>query len=313
MRRLLALAIVTVPAVSSAGPRPQAVMANPAVLKDQVILARYGRAGISLDGMLPADSDHAKADTYFKTFRAAEETADHVRVLVEDDQARVLVWLDRTDLAWTVARPVRVLGTDDAGVWVLPGAPLTVSGDGDRVAIRTDDDDLAIDGTIARSALRHRFRAPTRAPRAATHNVGAIAGAPGGPPLLPLYHAMCVTVRDGGVPGWSLVEHQSARLRIVGWARTDDLFEGGMLTLGTGGGFGYGMSDTDRVTLDAGACMFDEQGAIVGVQLARGERYAGHLGGGRWSVYVGIPWGLHQVIVRDRNRGKGDPAWARCR
>ena len=116
MRRLLALAIVTVPAVSSAGPRPQAVMANPAVLKDQVILARYGRAGISLDGMLPADSDHAKADTYFKTFRAAEETADHVRVLVEDDQARVLVWLDRTDLAWTVARPVRVLGTDDAGM-----------------------------------------------------------------------------------------------------------------------------------------------------------------------------------------------------
>ena len=279
MRRLLVIAIVALPAVSSAGPRPAAVMANPAVLKDQVILARYGKAGISLDGML-SDSDHAGADTYFKTFRIAEETADHVRVLVEDDQARVLVWLERADLAWTVARPIRVLGTDDAGVWVLPGAPLTVSGDGDRVAVRT---------------------------------VTAIARAPGGPPLLPLDHAIGVTVRDAGVPGWALVEHRSARVRIVGWARTDDLSDDTMLTLGTGGGFGYGISDTDRVTLDAGACMFDDQGAIVGVQLARGERYAGHLGGGRWSVYVGIPWGLYTVTVRDRNRGRGDPAWARCR
>ena len=279
MRRLLVIAIVALPAVSSAGPRPAAVMANPAVLKDQVILARYGKAGISLDGML-SDSDHAGADTYFKAFRIAEETADHVRVLVEDDQARVLVWLERADLAWTVARPIRVLGTDDAGVWVLPGAPLTVSGDGDRVAVRTADDDLTIDGTIARSALRHRFRVG-RAPRAATHTVTAIARAPGGPPLLPLDHAIGVTVRDAGVPGWALVEHRSARVRIVGWARTDDLSDDTMLTLGTGGGFGYGISDTDRVTLDAGACMFDDQGAIVGVQLARGERYAGHLGGGR--------------------------------
>lgn len=313
MRRLLAIAIVALPAVSSAGPRPEAALANPVVLKDQVILARYGRAGIELSGMVPPDDTHATADTYFKTFRVAEETADHVRVLVEDDQARVLVWIDRVDLAWTVARPIRVRGTDDAGVWVLPGAPLTVSGGGDRVAVRAADDDLAIEGTVARSALRHRFRAAPRAPRAATHTASAIARAPGGPPLLPLDHPIGVTVRDAGVPGWALVEHRSARLRIVGWARTDDLADDTLLSLGTGGGFGYGISDTDRVTLDAGACMFDEQGAIVGVQLARGERYAGDLGGGRWSVYVGIPWGHYTVTVRDRNRGQGDPAWARCR
>ncbi len=310
MHRLLALLVVAAPVGASAGPSPKAVMANPAVLKDRVLLARYGNAGITPATMVP--SDHADVAPYATPFPLAQETADHVRVLVEDDDARVLVWLDRADLAWTVARPIRVLGTDAAGVWVLPGAPLTVSGDGDRVAVRAADVDVTIDGTIARATLSHRFR-PARRARESTHTARHIARSPDGPPLLPLDHEIGVTVRDAGVPGWSLVEHRSDRLRIVGWARTSELNEGSSLSLGTGGGFGYGMSDTARVALDAGACMFDEQGAIVGVQLAAGERYAGHLGGGRWSVYVGTPWGLHTVIVRDRNQGKGDPAWARCR
>lgn len=310
MHRLLALVVLTWPAVAAARPGAKAVMANPGVLKDRVILARYGNAGITPATMVAAD--HPDAATDDATYALAEETADRVRVLVEYDQARVLVWVERADLAWTVARPIRVLGSDDAGVWVLPGAPLTVTGDGARVGVHAADDDVAIDGTIARTALSHRFR-PGRRPRESTHTTRHIARAPGGADLLALDHEIGVTTRDAGVPGWALVEHRSERLRIVGWTRTSELAEGSNLTLGTGGGFGYGISDTDRVTLDPGACLFDEQGAIVGVQLARSERYAGDLGGGRWSVYVGIPWGLHTAYVRDRNRGKGTPAWARCR
>ena len=310
MRRLLLVVIATWPTLAAARPSDKAILANPGVLRDRVIVARYGAAGVALDAMTP--SDHDTADTNDRAYPLVDETTTKLRIVVDHDEARVLLWIDRADAAWTVARPTLVQGTRDAGVWVLPGAPLTITGDGQRVAVHVADDEVAVDGTIARSALRHRFR-PTRAAPSPPFTVRAIASAPDGPPLITGTTSIGVTARDGGVPGWSLVEHRSARLYIVGWARNSDLEEGGLLSLGTGTGFGYGMSDTTRIALDPGACLFDERGAIVGVQTGRGERYAYDLGDGRWSVYVGTNWGLHTAYVRDRNRGKGTPAWARCR
>ena len=303
------MVVVTWPAVAAARPSSKNVVAHPAVLQDRVIVARYGAAGITPTTMAP--SDHGDADTYFTPYRLAQETPDRVRILVEEEDARVLLWIDRADLAWTVARPVRVRGTDAAGAWVLPGAPLTITGDGAQVAIHVADDEVALDGTLARTALRHRHR-PAPTPGASTHTVRAIASAPGGPALIELEHELGVTVRDVGAPGWVMVEHRSDRVRILGWARAGEPSEGGQLTHGGGGGFGYGISDTDRVTLDRGTCLFDDRGAIVGVQTAPGERYASDLGGGRWSVYVGTNWGLHEVIAVDRHRGQGAPAWQRC-
>ncbi|MBL8623030.1 MAG: hypothetical protein JNK64_17070 [Myxococcales bacterium] len=310
MRRLLVLMLATWPAVAAARPSWKTVVENPGVVRDRVLVARYGNAGVTPATMTP--SDHGSPGASPVAYPLVQETTDRLRILVEHEDARLLLWIDRADAAWTVARPTLVLGTADAGVWALPGAALTISGDGGRVAVHLADDDVALDGTIARSALRHRYR-PSPPPREGTHSVRTIARAPDGPPLVTGDQPIGVTVRAGGVPGWALVEHRSGQVRVVGWARTSELSDELSLSLGTGGGFGYGMSDTDRVMLDAGACLFDEQGAIVGVQTARGQRYAYDLGGGRWSVYVGTNWGLHTAYVQDRNRGQGDAAWARCR
>ena len=95
--------------------------------------ARVEAAAIALEGEAP------DFETVFEEAKA----------LFEEEDARVLLWIDRADLAWTVARPVRVRGTDAAGAWVLPGAPLTIAGDGAcfsagadfRSVIQRDDGD----------------------------------------------------------------------------------------------------------------------------------------------------------------------------
>ena len=242
---------------------------------------------------------------------AVATTARAARVLVEDDQARLLVWVATDDLAWTVARPTRLLGRGAVGVWALPGAPLTISGDGARVAAQLVTDELTVDGTIARAALVHRFR-PTAVAAGHDGSTRAFLRAPDGPPLVAFAGPVAVRIVADGPPGWVLVEHAGPTLRVVGWSRRADVGEEVWLGTFAGGGFGYGMSDTARVALDAGACLFDEHGEAIGVQLAPGERYANDLGGGRWSVYDGTPWRLLEAVAIDRDDGGSTPAWQRC-
>ncbi len=115
--------------------------------------------------------------------------------------------------------------------------------------------------------------------------------------------------------GWTEVEHRSRYLRIRGWVASDRVDLGRFMgSIGTGGGSGFGMSDTDRVEIPAGACLFDRAGGqLVGVQLATQRRYLAVHDGDWWQVYVGTPWGTLLAWAHALgDDGAGHPTWDRC-
>jgi hypothetical protein len=297
---------------------PASAAAAPAALRDlrpfglRVHVAHVGAAGLRADHLV-ADASNQTVSIWDEYVVVAQR-AGAVRIALDEDDARLLLWIAADDLAWTVARATRILGRGAAGVWVLPGAPLAISGDGRRVAATYDDDaGLTVNGTLARSALTRVFAA-TRERDFGDAGAAHFAREPGGDPLIAPTYELGVRVVDRGPEDWRLIEHRGRYVRIVGWARAADV-QAGVIGLGTAGvGMGYGMSDTARVELPAGACLLDpDTGAIVGVQTRTSERYASELGAGRWSVTVGNAWGLRQVIAQDLAGGQGAARWRMCR
>ena len=308
MRALLLLAATA--GVATAAPSPSEVLRAPDRLAQRVIAVRRGAAGLtpSTTGIDRA-FDHSAMVLSLPLY---EERADVVRVVADTDDARLLVWIGRVDLAWTVARATRITGRGEVGVWALPGAPLVVTGDGKRVAVRLTGNAISVDGTIAKDALVQIHQPRPGVERGSHQLRGAILRSPAGAALVTPTHAIAVRIVDRGAADWVLVEHSELYARVVGWVRERDLEPDQWSTFGTGSGSALGMSDTARVDVDAGACMFTADGAVVGVQLARSTRYAYARNGGAWEVYVNTPWGLAQPIVIDRAGGTGPANWTPC-
>lgn len=308
MRALLLLAVTA--GVAAAAPSPSEVLRAPDRLSQRVIAVRRGAAGLtpSTTGIDRA-YDHSAMVLSLPLY---EERADVVRVVADTDDARLLVWIRRGDLGWTVARATRITGRGEVGVWALPGAPLAVTGDGKRVAVRLIGDGIVVDGTIARSALI-REHVPRPANDRGDHTTSEpILRNPDGPALVVPGGPLSVRVIDRGPNDWALVEHTHGFVRVVGWVRERALDPELSSIEGFGTFSGFGMSDTARVDVDAGACMFTADGAVVGVQLARSTRYAYARDGGAWEVYVNTSWGLAQAIVIDRSGGTGPAKWTPC-
>jgi hypothetical protein len=203
-------------------------------------------------------------------------------------------------------------------VWLSTGAPVTLATAGASAATRTAidyrDDEVELHGTVAVDALARVF-AVSRAPASRAHaSARGLRVAPGGA----LLHAgplpVAVLARRHG---WVQVEYRARYVRVRGWARAADVDEGSIGVIGAGGGSGYGMSDTERIEVPAGACLFDRAGGEpVALQLAPSTRYVAEQRGDWWELYVGTPWGLltawGHVEGTAGGGGDGAPAWERC-
>lgn len=314
----LAIAVIitsqlVVAARATAAPRthpdPAAVLAEPAAAPDRVHVERMGAVALVPGGATTDDGGHQLGRML--ELPVVDERGPLVRVLVEHDHARTLVWVHADELAWSIARPVRLAGKGDAGIWLTTGAPVAVTGKGKRRTVRFDNASVRVTGTVAAGQLTRVFA--VSAPIEPTFGSTApdLRVAPGGAVL----YAQALSVDVVGQRGaWDEVEHRSGYVRIRGWVEHARLDSGLLGTFGTGGGSGYGMSDTAQVTVPAGACLYDELGGkMVGVQLTTGLRYVSRHRGDWWLVYVGTPWGKleawGQAVGTDAT---GAPLWQRC-
>lgn len=312
MRIAFVAVLVAATATAAAADRATRALAAPSTIRDRVMVARFGVSGLAADEL--AAHENGDGDPWLGALPVVAMTDDAAQVVIDSDGARLLVWVAATDLTWTVARPTRLRGAGAVGVWALPGAPLTVTGDGAQVAVRWDGVGVTIDATVARTALVHRFRPAAIARRSTDGATATFHASPDGPPLIAFGDPVSVRITARGPAGWVRVEHVEPTLRVVGWARRAELTKAMAIGTLTGTGIRVG-SDTRMppVTLAAGTCLFDERGVPVGVQLAAGTRPGADLGDGRWAVVVSTPWRWDHAFVVDRHPGRGAPTWRRCR
>lgn len=305
--RLLALGALLIPAIAAAAP---GALTDLAPFRGRIHVAHVGASGNTPDKL--TDDATERRVAIGNEYVVIEERPDAVRLAIDDDDARQLIWIPSADAAWTVARPTRIVGRGASGVWMLPGAPIEIAGAGRRVAATFNDDNLTVRGTIARSALAHVYT------EGGTEHYEDLATTtfrrePDGPVLVRSAFGLRVRILERAPRDWRLVEHRGRHLRIVGWARAGTLTDSPLGIGGFGSGNCSGITDTQRVVVARGACLFDpDSGDAVGVQTKTTERYAFDRGGGRWSVYVGNAWGLRQLDARDLAAGTGTPRWQPC-
>lgn len=284
-------------------------------------LARHTQVWTSAGGEPTGSSGwRAPDDT---SYAVAELRDDRVELLLDEDHARMLVWVARDDLARALTRTI----TPRPGLELGVGAPVIVRGqDGDVAGIEVLADDLRVITTAAADAIDDVFEAarpPATAARDHAYDqpslderVAIRARPDDGAVILAATVAWVPVVEHGRADGWVEVERAGVYVRVRGWVRADQVQTG---TIGgTGGGHGYGSSH--RVPLPVGdeACLYDApDGHPIGLEIGDYTRlsYPADADGWHW-VMVDSPWGLLDVAVHDLAVGDGAadaaPVWARC-
>ena len=280
-------------------------------------MVRRGDAWLRIGGESFA-RDHEELGTR-PVLGVVGETGDRVRVVSDDHDARIAVWIPRSDLALTTAAPIAI---DDArgeiGVWLEPGVDLDVASGGDA-AITLRDDDVHAVGRVRSAALGTVWigRVPVAPPQHAPYVVGqrVIRPAPGGDArvIAEVEHPVSAS-RLGTRDGWTEVEVSRAGARIRGYVRATDVADNLSvpITLVSRHGHGFGMSNVDQVELPAGTCLFDrENGDVIGVNLTQVVRYGSHKRDEPWGrVFVETAWwGITEVAIHAVD---GTASWELC-
>jgi hypothetical protein len=273
-------------------------------MRHRVRVKRIGRAWLRLDATPVNDgSGAADGDPSDEVLPVIGETASRIRVVTEEDGARVAMWIDRRDAWESVVAPVQLevgggggagaaSGGAGAGVWLEAGAPVKVASGGGRGhpgrIIELRDDAVAVQGSVPAAFLGHVWIVPhddhTKTdlagtcpprvwqpppdprPRMSLGEDAVIRAAAGeaAPALATLYESLDVVVLRRDV-GWATVELRRPSARIRGYVPASALEPAEAPgELGAScGGRGFGMSHTDRIEVAAGTCLFDRANGEV--------------------------------------------------
>jgi hypothetical protein len=312
---ILALVGVARPALPPPSPATTAA-ATPAALRDGAERAGTRRVRIARIGAVrfertdPLDQrdggdDRGDVGPDSPARLVADTSPTRVQVRSDDDDARLLVWLDRADLVPVVVTSHALRGAIGAdGVIVRAGAPVSVVGggaSGERTIV-VDDHVVRVRGVVPRDAIGDVYDQP--APRVVAHTRQLAAGhairvSPDVSAAVIASTVDAVGVRTLGPAhgDWIEIELDRDWMYVRGFVRAADVAPGDAgATFSVGGSSGYGMSDTDRLIVPAGACLYARPGGpIIGVTTTEQERYGGAIQGaapGWWQVTVGTTWGV---------------------
>lgn len=311
-------------------------------IEHRVRLRRLGTASLRADG---PPLSRAPDGEVASVLPVIGETTRKIRVVTEDDHARLALWIDRADASRTVLAPVALADRDghtpaEMGAWLEPGVALDVIERGAawrHVEVR--DEEVEVSGWLPPQVIGHVWVAPPSAaeiagvpretvwtpPRDARPRVtltrGAVIRADADRHALALATTSAAGVTAALVArrgAWTEIELFRPQLRVRGLVETaaaaDATDEVAMH--GSGTGHGFGMSNADIVEVPAGACLFDGvDGDVIGVQLALGARYGtrrAHDVDGWTVVFVDTAWALLDLYVHDTGGDPTHPIWESC-
>ncbi len=308
-------------------------------MRHRVRIKRIGRAWLGLDAAPINDSAGGDEDDPIdEVLPAIGETASRIRVVTEEDGARVAVWIERRDAWESIVAPVALdtgAGAGGAGIWLEAGAPVAVARAraGGVRSVELRDEAVELRGTVPAALLGHVWTVPhddrTKTAMAGTCPEvrwepppdpwerrwlaeGAViraAASEAAPVLATLREDLDVGIVARGA-GWAVVELRRPYARIRGHVPASALEEReGWGSIGAScGGRGFGMSHADRIEVPAATCLFDRaSGEVIGVATETRTRLGTRgRSGDEWSaVYVDTRWSIASLYVHDVGR---DPA-----
>jgi hypothetical protein len=324
----------------------------PAELADDGILDRirhrtrvrqFGTAWLGLESA-PIQASRAGKFDLDHVLPVIGETRTKIRIVTEDDAARLAVWIARADTSKAILVPLQLsdragVAPPNAGVWVTIGAPVEVTTSrGARRSVRVVDTEVRVEGFAPANAIGNIWltarddRTPTDLDLKTTRSwtppsnarstlrLGTRIRAAAEP------HAPVIaTVERPDVRGRIVASAGAVRelevvrryARIRGFVAASDVSDApdDLKSYGSGSGHGFGMSHADRIDLVPGTCLFDAvEGEVVGVQLAPstrlGHRKTDHAA---WSiVYVGTVWSTATLYIRNTSDDPKQPRWESC-
>jgi len=312
-------------------------------IRHRVRLQRHGRVAVRPTGDAIQERPKNASTNGDDVLPVIDETRDRIRVVVEDDDARFALWIDREDTWLALAAPVQLADRHgqqvaDVGVWGSLGAPVDVIGGATgRRRVRLRDELLALDGWVGSKVVDNVWvvapgdrtptdmrqnEVPTWSPPTDARPHGRLAKGAVLRARPAADGAVVATVTDpiiavivGRKGAWTVVEVVRPHARVRGFVATASITpsDDDQDSHGSGSGHGFGMSHADKIEVPAGTCLFDgREGEVIGVQLAKSVRL-GHKHQDSWSlVYVDNPWSVASLYIRNTSSDPLRPSWVSC-
>ncbi len=263
-----------------------------------------------------------------RLFAVIDRRRDALRVVSTEDDARIAVWTALADVDVTIISLVELADDSGAidpahGVWLDPGVIIAAGAARparhDR-AIALVDQPVRATGFVGSDALGPVWiGAWPPAIESGAKNAALVAGA--AIRVAPRPDARVLAKVNGGVDasatpsgaGWQEVDVRVRGIHVRGFVRTAELTQDHFIAGESVGGSDYGITDTDRLVVGPGACLFDrKRGEVIGVNTKTRNRYAFDVGLEWPMVFVDTPWESTLVAVHDLAPGGSAPQLESC-
>lgn len=264
------------------------------------------------------------------------EVRRKIRIVIEDDGARLAAWIARDNARPTVLAATTI-GTDAVGVMLRPGVPLDL---GERSArgreVTFKDHELVLHAELPAERVGLVYVAPSDDP---PPTLGPPSTRAWSPPkddrprviveqFSPIYavrsrtadtlarlrteDVIATRIADHGA--WIEIELHRPFVRVRGFVeasrvRPDD----DRPTSSSGGGHGFGVSHSVTHVLPAQTCLYDRvNGEVIGTTLEARSRIGGSVAEGWAMVYVDTVWGAQKLFIKDLGDDPTTPQWDAC-
>ena len=282
----------------------------------RVRIARWGSVRTSADGENLDDGESAPADPAVDEHVVVFDRGDRVRIVDDDGVRRLLVWVDRSDMARvpTVAAALDVEPNDGpangAGITLLPGVPVVLGAvQAGFVHVAHANDVFELEGWLPESKIEYVYTPkPVKVP-ALDHVIARaveLLDGPGGRSLgrflADVYDepVRVLGTREGHTEIVYFADGFFARGFVVSDAVDGTDSVSALQSLGPLGTAGvFGISERVRVTLPAGTCLYDGDDAPIGVVVNETTSFGGRTSDDAvWYAAVSTNWGFFDIHLR---------------
>jgi hypothetical protein len=289
------------------------------VFPERVRLARYGAVRLAAGDGEPAAGSKGDGEAIelgqSPALVVVDSAGDRLRIVVEEGEYRLLLWIEASDLNWVIAETAdlafepgeRAAAPPSPGVRVRPGLPV-VRGDqrGQLVFVSHDDQCITVAGWVPVGLLARTYT-PVDQPEI-ERDLSAGAGTallerPNGRELARFTSECHVAYGGREESGQKLVVYEGNGFEVRGWISGSSSGGGTSSLFGYGRAFG-GFGGGERILVPAGSCLYAARGgAVVGVTTDDAEETGVQAGEGGWhSVSVETGWGDLSVWIREEGK-----------